>query len=122
MKVAYLADGINVNDPDFIRANGKHVFVDYKDFSGTGTGGTSTGGEAFLDSSSIAAQGREVYNVQSVTIPVTITPAGKAGTVVSGTLYVADSSFFSTAPLGGAGGLPLGSDVAAFPYRYTIGA
>jgi hypothetical protein len=65
VKVAYIADGINVNDPDFIRANGKHVFVDYKDFSGTGTGGTSTGGEAFLDSSSIAAQGREVYNVQS---------------------------------------------------------
>jgi hypothetical protein len=63
--VAYIADGINVNDPDFIRANGKHVFVDYKDFSGTGTGGTSTGGEAFLDSGSIAAQGREVYNVQS---------------------------------------------------------
>jgi hypothetical protein len=59
---------------------------------------------------------------QSVTIPVTITPAGKAGTVVSGTLYVADSSFFPTAPLGGAGGLPLGSDVAAFRYRYTIGA
>jgi hypothetical protein len=63
VKVAYIADGINVNDPDFIRANGKHVFIDYKDFSGTGTGGTFTGGEAFLDSSSIAAQGREVYNV-----------------------------------------------------------
>jgi uncharacterized lipoprotein YbaY len=58
---------------------------------------------------------------QSVTIPVTITPAGKAGTVVSGTLYVADSSVFSTAMLGQSGGLPLGSDVAAFPYSYTVG-
>jgi hypothetical protein len=58
---------------------------------------------------------------QSVTIPVTITPAGKAGTVVSGTLYVADSSMFSDVPLGGTGGVPLGSDVAAFPYTYTIG-
>jgi subtilisin family serine protease len=63
VKVAYIADGIDVNNPDFIRANGKHVFVDYKDFSGTGTDLTSTGGEAFLDSSSIAAQGRKVYNV-----------------------------------------------------------
>jgi subtilisin family serine protease len=63
VKVAYIADGINVDNPDFIRANGKHVFVDYKDFSGTGTGAQTGGGEAFLDSSSIAAQGREVYNV-----------------------------------------------------------
>ena len=58
---------------------------------------------------------------QSVTIPVTITPSGKAGTVVSGTLYVDDSSMFSYAPLGGQGGAPMGSDVAAFPYSYTIG-
>jgi Subtilase family len=72
VKVAYIADGINVNDPDFIRANGKHVFVDYKDFSGTGTGGTSTGAEAFLDSSSIAAQGREVYNVDSYGTGLTV--------------------------------------------------
>jgi subtilisin family serine protease len=65
VKVAYIADGIDVNNPDFIRPGGKHVFVDYKDFSGSGTNLTSTGGEAFLDASSIAAQGREVYNVAS---------------------------------------------------------
>jgi hypothetical protein len=59
---------------------------------------------------------------QSVTIPVTVRPAGKAGTVVSGTLYVADSSLFSFAALGEAGGTPMGSDVAAFPYRYTVGS
>jgi hypothetical protein len=58
---------------------------------------------------------------QSVSIPVTITPEGKAGTVVSGTLYVADSSMFSYVPLGGSGGVPMGSDVAALPYSYTIG-
>jgi hypothetical protein len=82
VKVAYIADGINVNDPDFIRANGKHVFIDYKDFSGTGTGGTGTGAEAFLDSSSIAAQGREVYNVDSygtgLTVPCDIRILGTA--------------------------------------------
>ena len=41
--------------------------------------------------------------------------------MVSGTLYVADSSMFSFVPLGGDGGVPLASDVAAIPYSYTIG-
>jgi subtilisin family serine protease len=65
VKVAFIADGVDPDNPDFIRANGQHVFVDYEDFSGTGTNAPSNGGEAFLDSSSIAAQGRETYNVAS---------------------------------------------------------
>lgn len=63
--VGFIADGLDINNPDFIRANGKHVFVDYQDFSGTGTSAPTGGAEAFLDSSSIAAQGRHVYNVAS---------------------------------------------------------
>jgi hypothetical protein len=61
--VGFIADGLDVNDPDFIRPNGQPVFSDYKDFSGQGTGVATGGGEAFLDASSIAAQGREVYDV-----------------------------------------------------------
>ncbi len=63
VKVAYIAAGIDTNNPDFIRANGAHVFVDYQDFSGEGTAAPTSGGEAFLDASSIAAQGRRVYDV-----------------------------------------------------------
>jgi hypothetical protein len=61
--VAFIADGLDINDTDFIRADGSHVFVDYKDFSGEGTSVPTGGDEAFLDASSIAAQGRKTYDI-----------------------------------------------------------
>jgi hypothetical protein len=51
-----------------------------------------------------------------VSIPVTITPSGPAGTVVSGTLYVDDSDFL----LYNTFEEPNGNQVAAIPYEYTI--
>ncbi len=62
--VGFIADGLDINNQDFIR-NGKSVFTDYKDFSGEGTNVPTGGGEAFLDASSIAAQGQHAYNVQN---------------------------------------------------------
>ncbi len=65
VKVAYIADGVDTNNQDFIRANGQHVFVDYKDFTGFGTSAPTGGEEAFIDSSSIAAQGLHPYNISN---------------------------------------------------------
>ena len=61
--VAWIADALDPNNPDFIRPNGEHVFVDFKDFSGFGTSAPTSGAEAFGDASAIAAQGRKTYDV-----------------------------------------------------------
>jgi Subtilase family len=61
--VAYMAEGIDIHNPDFTR-NGKSVFSDYKDFSGDGLNAPTSGGEAFIDASAIAAQGKVAYNLQ----------------------------------------------------------
>lgn len=65
VKVAWIADGLDVKNPDFIRADGTPVFTDYQDFSGTDPSLGGAGGEAFGDASSIAAQGREVYDLSN---------------------------------------------------------
>ncbi len=67
VKVAFVADGLDINNPDFIRADGSHVIADYQDFSGNGTGTQSGGGEAFGDASTIAAQGNVTYDLSQET-------------------------------------------------------
>ena len=81
--VGFIADNLDIKDPDFIRPDGQHVFIDYKDFSGAGTNSPDGGGEAFGDASSIAAQGREVYDIANyapngVTTPCKIRVEGVA--------------------------------------------
>jgi hypothetical protein len=67
VKVAFIAEGIDPDNPDFIRPDGSHVFVDYRDFTGQGPDAQTGGGEAFGDASTIAAQGRVVYDLSQFT-------------------------------------------------------
>lgn len=76
VKVAFLADGVDINNPDFIRADGTHVFTDYQDFSGEGPDAPSSAAEAFGDASSIGAQGRQVYDLSSYVNAAHPLPAG----------------------------------------------
>jgi hypothetical protein len=66
--VAWIADGLDPNNPDFIR-NGKSIFKDYVDFSGNGPDTQTGGEEAFGDASMIAAQGNETYDLSNYVNP-----------------------------------------------------
>ncbi|MGO9783739.1 MAG: S8 family serine peptidase [Streptosporangiaceae bacterium] len=66
--VAFIADGLDPGNPDFIR-NGKSIFKDYADFSGDGPGTQTGGEEAFGDASMIAAQGNGTYDLSSYDNP-----------------------------------------------------
>lgn len=85
VKVAFLADGIAVGDKDLRRnaayaskgsPDGSRVVARYVDFSGDGTAAPTFGGEAFLDASSIAAQGNVVYDLGHDVYPAHPLPAG----------------------------------------------
>jgi hypothetical protein len=81
VKVAFFADGLDINNPDFIRADGSHVFIDYRDFTGDGPDAPTSAAEAFGDASSIAAQGRQTYDVSDFVNPLHPLPPGCTITV-----------------------------------------
>lgn len=72
--VAVLADGIDPQGPDLVRAAtygraGTPVVDRYVDFSGDGTRAATNGAEAFGDVSSIAAQGNKAYDLSRYVSP-----------------------------------------------------
>ena len=62
--VAWIADGLDPNNPDFVRG-GKSIFKSYADFSGNGPDTQTGGEEAFGDASMIAAQGNQTYDLSN---------------------------------------------------------
>lgn len=76
VKVGFLSDALDPNYADFVRPDGSKVFVDYQDFSGDGLGAKDTGGQAFGDASSIAAQGTVAHDLSSYVNQAHPLPAG----------------------------------------------
>ena len=69
IKVGIIADGIDPDNPDLIRADGVHVIFDYQDFSGFSNSAPTDGREAFLDAGTIASQGNQTYDLSGFVNP-----------------------------------------------------
>jgi subtilisin family serine protease len=76
IKVGIIADGIDPNNPDLIRASGQHVIFDFQDFSGFGPGAPTDGRESFLDAGTIASQGNQTYDLSGFVNPAHPLPPG----------------------------------------------
>ncbi|MGH9170527.1 MAG: S8 family peptidase [Acidimicrobiales bacterium] len=85
VQVGFMADGIDTSDPDFLRNSayatassktGAHVINNYEDFSSDGIDAPTAGGEAFLDASSIVAQGNHKYDLSNFVAPNVPLPKG----------------------------------------------
>ncbi|MPY56762.1 S8 family peptidase [Streptomyces spongiae] len=76
VKVAFMADGVDVDNPEFVRPDGSHVITDFQDFTGEGTNGNTDGEEAFGDASALAAQGSRTYDMAKQLPYATKVPGG----------------------------------------------
>jgi hypothetical protein len=84
VKVAYMADGIDTTNVDLQRnaayaspgsPTGSPVVTE-KDFTGDGSAAATPGGEAFIDGSSVVAQGNHTYDLSDYMAPQNPLPAG----------------------------------------------
>lgn len=75
VKVAFFAEGMDADNPEFIRTDGSHVVTDTEDFGGDGVSAPTGGGEAFGDASAIAAQGSRTYDL-ATQLPYAKLPKG----------------------------------------------
>jgi hypothetical protein len=90
--VAYIADGVDPTNPDFQRnaayasagsPTGTPVLTQYN-FTGDPSGTPTSGGEAYLDSSSIGAQGNQVYDLSTFVNAAHPTPSSPCDIKITG--------------------------------------
>lgn len=74
--VGYIADGIDPDNPDFVRPDGTSAITRSVDFSGNPATDPTGGAEAFGDASSIAAQGVVSHDLSAYVSPAHPLPAG----------------------------------------------
>jgi hypothetical protein len=116
VKVAVLADGLDVNNPEFVRLTGPHVIVDYADFSGAGLSAPSEGTLAFGSVSAIAAQGNETYDLSQLVNPAHPLPPGCNVHL----LGVAPDASIVAERVGEPGAMSVGSIVQAINYAVQV--
>ncbi|HEX5496106.1 MAG TPA: S8 family serine peptidase [Mycobacteriales bacterium] len=114
VKVGFIADGIDIGNPDLTRPDGTPVIADYQDFSGDGLDAPTSGAEAFGDASAIAAQGLQTYDLNDYS----------AGSPVGCTIRVQgvapDATLVALKGFGHSNNAPTSALVQAIDYAVTV--
>ncbi|HLI56804.1 MAG TPA: S8 family serine peptidase, partial [Actinomycetota bacterium] len=77
VKVAFIADGIDPNDPEFIRPDGSHAVVDYENFTGDlAPSDQDTFLEGEGDLGTIASQGTVIHDLSKEVVAQHALPSG----------------------------------------------